>query len=268
MVAIHLTLAGECTQNAPGQPGVPDSIHARIESLSRELAAKEESLATARHALKDPVQRRSLADQQLRVCADYAKKFLALADLAPGQPESVEALCAAALAESRGPEVETVLERLRRDGASNPKIGEFCRELGDLTSAKVEPLLREVLARNPDRTAKGHACLALAKVLAFRAEFPRYRAEDPDMAMGLEHHYGKPLLDDLERRDVKAMVAEAENLNERMLSEFADVKLLPVDPTDERTIRPMAETWLARIASWPSASPLRRSWAMIWMASR
>ena len=65
------------------------------------------------------------------------------------------------------------------------------------------------------------------------------------MAMGLEHHYDKLLLDDLDRRDVKAMVVEAENLHERVLFEFADVKLLPADPTDERTIREIAETWLA-----------------------
>ncbi len=141
--------------------------------------------------------------------------------------------------------MEIALERLRGDCASHPKIGEFCRELGELTSAKVEPLLRAVLVRNPDHTAKGHACLALAKVLAFRAEFPRYRAQDLAMAVGLEHHYGKALLDDLDRRDVKVMVAEAENLHERVLSEFADVKLLPTDPADDRTIRPIAETWLA-----------------------
>ena len=41
------------------------------------------------------------------------------------------------------------------------------------------------------------------------------------------------------------MVAEAETLYERVLSEFADVKLLPADSNDRRTIRPMAESWLA-----------------------
>ncbi len=245
VLAIHLSLAGARAQETPAQPGLPGSIHAQVEALSKELEAKEKSLMSARPALKDPVERRSLADQQLRVCADYARKFIALADLAPGEAAAVEALASAALAESRGPEVEIALERLRRDCASDPKIGEFCRELGQLTSAKVEPLLRAVLLRNPDHTAKGHACLALAKMLAFRAEFPRYRAEDLEMAMGLEHHYDRVLLDDLDRRDVKAMVVEAENLHERVLFEFADVKLLPADPTDERTIREMAETWLA-----------------------
>jgi thiol-disulfide isomerase/thioredoxin len=242
---ICLCIAAAHSQEIPAQPRVSESIHAQVEALSKQLEAREKLLSTARAASKDPVQRRSLVDQQLRVCADYARKFIALADLVPGQAAAVEALSNAALAESRGPEVEVALERLRRDCASNPKIGEFCRELGALTSAKVEPLLREVLLRNPDHTAKGHACLALAKMLAFRAELPRYRAQDPEMAIGLEHHYARSLLDDLDRRDVKAMVVEAENLHERVLSEFADVKLLPGDPTDERTIRPMAETWLA-----------------------
>ena len=166
--------------------------------------------------------------------------YLCLAALAPGKPASLEPLCAAALAEYRGPEVEIALERLRRDCASNPKIAEFCRQLGELPSGKVEPLFREILTKNPDRTAKGHACLVLARVLAFRAEFPRLRAQDPEMAKGFERHYDKSLLDELDRRDTKAMVAEAESLYERILSEFADVKLLPSRPgrsPDDRTAR-------------------------------
>jgi thiol-disulfide isomerase/thioredoxin len=243
-LAIHLTLAEGRAQGTPRHPVVPESIHAQIESLSKELEAKEKSLRSARAASKDPVRRRSLADEQLRICADYAKRFLALADLVPGQATAVEALCAAALAEGSGSEVEIAMDRLRTVCSSHPMIGKFCRELGQLTSAEVEPLLREVLARNPDHTAKGHACLSLAKVLALRAEFPRYRAQDPEMARGLERHYGKLLLDELERRDVKAMVAEAETLYERVLSEFADVRLLPADSNDRRTIGPMAESWL------------------------
>ena len=130
----------------------------QVESLSKELEAKEKSLMSARAASKDPVKRRPLADQQLRLCADYARKFIALAALAPGEAAAVEALANAALAESRGLEVEIALERLRRDCASDPKIGEFCRELGQLTSAKVEPLLREVLLREPGPYGEG-ACL-------------------------------------------------------------------------------------------------------------
>ena len=65
------------------------------------------------------------------------------------------------------------------------------------------------------------------------------------MAKGFERHYDKSLLDELDRRDSKAMVAEAESLYERILSEFADVKLLPTHQDDHRTIGPAAETWLA-----------------------
>jgi thiol-disulfide isomerase/thioredoxin len=245
VVAIHLSIAASRAQEAPPQPSVPESIHARVESLSKELQAKENSLVSARAASKDPLKRRSLADEQLRLGADYAKKFLAVADLVPGQSQALEALYAAAIAEDRGPEVETALERLRRDCAADPKIGRLCRQLGYLPSAKVEPLLREILVSSSDRTAKGHACVTLARLLAFRAEFPRYRAQDPEMAKGLERHYDKSLLDDLDRRDVKAMVAEAETLYARVLSEFADVKLLLSDSNDDRTIRPEAETWLA-----------------------
>ncbi len=245
VLAAHPCIAEASAQRTLPKHDGPALIHAQVEALSKELAAKEKSLASARAAEKDPAKRRSLANQQLLLDADYAKKFLALSDLVPGQSTALEPLCAAALAEYRGPEVEIALDRLRRDCASDPKIAEYCRLVGQLPSAKVEPLLREVLVRNADRTAKGHACLALARVLALRAEFPRYRAQDPEMAKGLERHYDKSLLDELDRRDVKAMVVEAESLYERILSEFADVKLLPADSSDHQTIGPAAETWLA-----------------------
>jgi thiol-disulfide isomerase/thioredoxin len=245
ILAIHLSVAASRSQETPEQPVAPGSIHAKVESLSKEFAAKEKSLVSARVASQDPVMRRSLADEQLRLGADYAKKFLAVADLVPGQSLALEALHAAAIAEDRGPEVEIALERMRHDCASDPKIARLCHQLGYLPSAKVEPLLREILVRNPDRAAKGHACVTLARLLAFRAEFPKYRAQDPEMAKGLERHYDKSMLDELDRRDVAAMVVEAEVLYERVLSEFADVKLLPSDPNDARTIRPEAETWLA-----------------------
>jgi thiol-disulfide isomerase/thioredoxin len=245
ILAVYLRVASARAQFTPPQPREPEPIHAQVQALSKELAAQEKSLASARAAEKDPAKRRSLAERQLVLDTDYAKKFLAIADRVAGQSRALEPLCAAALAEYRGPEVEIALDRLRRDCASDPKIVEYCRLVGQLPSAKVEPLLREVLLRNADRTAKGHACLALARVLALRAEFPRYRAQDPEMAEGLERHYDKSLLDELDRRDVKAMVAEAKSLYERILSEFADVKLLPADPSDHQTIGPAAETWLA-----------------------
>ena len=245
VVAIYLSVAASGAQETAPEPGAQSSVHAKVESLSKELEAKEKSLVSARAASKDPVKRRSLADEQLRLGADYAKKFLAVADLVPGQSLALEPLYAAAIAEDRGPEVEIALERLRRDCAADPKIGELCRQLGYLPSAKVEPLFREILAKNADRTAKGHACLALARLLAFRAELPRYRAQDPEMAKGLERHYDKSLLDELDRRDVTAMVAEAETLYLRVLSEFADVRRVPSNPKVHRTIGPEAETWLA-----------------------
>jgi hypothetical protein len=122
---IHLCLAESSARQSLPRPDGPASIHSQVEALSKELGSKENSLAIARAAEKDRAKRRVLADQQLALGPEYAKKFLALADLVPGQSTALEPLCAAVLAEYRGPEAEIALERLRRDCASNPDFAEF-----------------------------------------------------------------------------------------------------------------------------------------------
>ena len=245
ILAIHLSTNGACAQQPKPQATVKIPIRAQVDALSKELEAREKSLASTRAAEKDRPKRRLLADQQIALGPEYAKKFLALADLAPGKPASLEPLCAAALAEYRGPEVEIALERMRRDCASIPHFAQFCRQLGELPARRSNRSSARFSPRTPIARQRATPAWLLAHVLAFRAEFPRLRAQDPEMAKGFARHYDKSLLDELDRRDTKAMVAEAESLYERILSEFADVKLLPTHQDDHRTIGPAAETWLA-----------------------
>jgi thiol-disulfide isomerase/thioredoxin len=109
----------------------------------------------------------------------------------------------------------------------------------------IEDLLRDVLSKNPDRTAQGLACQGLANLLDGYANLPRLRAQDPEMARRLEQGVGKDNLDRIARRDAAALLREAEELHERVLAEYADVRLYPEFPLDKQTIGKASETWLA-----------------------
>ena len=121
---------------------------------------------SARAALKDPVKRRPLADQQSAVCADYARKFIAPAALAPGEAAAVE--CSPmrpwlSLAgwrwKSHWKGCDAIAHPIPRSESSAESSASLPVQRSNRSCA--------VLIRNPDHTAKGHACLALAKMLAF-----------------------------------------------------------------------------------------------------
>jgi peroxiredoxin len=141
------------------------------------------------------------------------------------------------------PEGGEALALLRRDHLTSPKMALYIEQLSRCPWVEFEPLLREVLERNPDRTDRGHACLGLAMMIAHRATLPKL-ANDPATARGLEEVYGKERLDEVLRQDVAASLEQATALYERVLSEFAEVKYFPDLPDDKSTLAPHAEGWL------------------------
>ena len=157
---------------------------------------------------------------------------------------------------------------LHRNFVTSPKMGNYLQQLSLRASmARIEPFFRDVLERNPDRTAKGHACLGLASILSSWARLPKLM-KDPDMARRMEEVYGKERLAEVLKQGPEANLREATALYERVVSEFADVKYWPDSPGDKMTLGIVAEKWLAvQRASWPSAGPRRRSRARMWTVS-
>ena len=145
--------------------------------------------------------------------------------------------------------------RIRRDFAADPKMRFLIQQIALSPCLEVEGLLREVLAGNPDRTAKGHACQGLANLLDSYANLPRLRAQDPGMARALERTLGKESLDRLAGRDAAAMLRESEALHERVLAEFADVRLYPGVATDTQTLDKASETWLEALREMAVGKP-------------
>jgi peroxiredoxin len=95
-----------------------------------------------------------------------------------------------------GPEVEQAAEVILREHIASSNLAFLCQGLVGLRHLCVEKLLRAVLEKNPNSPMKGQACFALAALLKNQA----------DEGAG------------------QAAAAEAEQLFQRVLSDFAEVK--------------------------------------------
>ena len=155
----------------------------------------------------------------------FAERFLAIAEEAPKGPVAVDALIWAAtnLGWPNGPVGKKVFERLLPDHIMSDKMWLFCSRF-IYAGPESEMTLRAILEKNPHREVRGHACLALAQTLEL---FPLGEA---------------------------ARVKEAEELFDRVVEEFGDVKSLwdrqqdkPADVTKGITLAAIAKDELSKI---------------------
>jgi hypothetical protein len=111
---------------------------------------------------------------------------------------------------------------LVRDYLQHPKIGALCLAMRyeEMNSQAVE-VIRQVLAKNPDKSAQAQAAFALSKLLRRRADFVVYVVKKADASAlpRFEKAYGKEAVDDLRRADPEALKKESRSLLERLSKE-------------------------------------------------
>jgi hypothetical protein len=171
----------------------------RYRDLLKAYQKAQEEFFQAYRAAKTDAERTTLLQTKRPDVDSYAVKMLKLAEDAPHDPVAVEALLWVAQS-SQGPHADKALKGLIANYVRDPKIGSLCARLVYDNSPQSETLLREVVAQNPSREAKGTACLALGQRLRMQAE----RAGSDQQR---EHQ-----------------MKEAEGFLERASKEFADVK--------------------------------------------
>jgi thiol-disulfide isomerase/thioredoxin len=244
-LAIGFALAATVTVSIDASPqSRAGSVKERFEALSREYEAKRRAFYRALVDAKTDEQKQAAAKAAGPDDAAYAKQFLALAREEPSGTVAMDALSTTIQLGGHGPDAQAAIELMRRGFATAPKTRGFIQQIAISPCLEVEGLLRDVLAKNPDRTAQGLACQGLANLLDGYANLPRLQAQDPGMAARLERVVGKENLDRLARRDAAAMLQESEALHERVLAQYADVRLYPEVPTDAQTIGKASEIWL------------------------
>lgn len=222
----------------------PKTPRERFESLQLEYNAQLRACVDAYKKATTDAERQATIKLEPDDAA-YARKYFELANDAPKDPVALDALYEMLLLR-RGPltaEGLEALERLRRECATSPKIADYLQQLSLHPWPQIIPLLREVLERNPDRTARGLACLGLAQQFGAKVEVQKL-ARDPATASQLREGYGPDYFEAILKEDPETYLRAATALYERVVAEFADVKYFPAYPNDKTTLLKFARSWL------------------------
>ena len=201
------------------------AIESRLSELAKEYDSRFAEWHRENISAKNRDEREKAAKTLRPDPVVYAQRFSA-AQEDPKSPNAFDALNRAILC-GRGEPANAAVDQLRRDWTNSPRMAEVMFPVGSSMSPNAENLLREVIAKNTDRGARGPAVLVLATLLEGYAAILMHRNESPEKAQLLE-----PLLQegssrpDLDGRFDRAF-GESESLYSRAHNEFGDVKLSP-----------------------------------------
>ena len=215
----------------------------RLAVLEDDYSRRLKEIRRASAATKDPTRLQQLAAEMADLKRDFPRNALALAQGEPRSRDVPRALRAVIVTGEKGPEAVAAVEILRRDWLREPEVAVVCYSLRGSRVPQVPPLLREILERNPDRSAQGLACSALAHQADALSRLPTLVAEDDRAARRLADYFGPDVIEDARRRQPE-LAAEAEALYDRVVREFADVKIDLEHPEIDRTIGTTAREWL------------------------
>ncbi len=212
-------------------PGEPPTPAGRFEAIRRDWRSHvDEMKATAARLSTNEAIRRHHEAGEPREHALYARAL----DLAEGHPDDPAAVDALAWVVYRGvpPERGKALRRIIGHHAASPRLKPALHFISmrrhhlQVDADLYETLLREVLAKNPDRDCRGLACLRLGQLARLRAEALVRLDQFPDhyRAIYRGHGLGPKDLEKLRERTPVDLAREAERRFERTVAEFADVK--------------------------------------------
>ncbi len=142
-------------------PDKPKSPRARYEALFQEQQKAMEAFMQVYEKATTDAERNKLKYPQPDT---YVPGFLEIADSAPDDPAALDCLVWIAT-RSRGgsSQFDKILSRLAEKHADSKKVGDVAMRLVYVQSPAADTLLKAILDKNPDRKAKGLACLAMAQ---------------------------------------------------------------------------------------------------------
>src|SRR5262249_37026945 len=171
-------------------------------------------------AKTDP-ERQKLREKYPEVAGKLAPKFLGLARQHPNDPAALDALVWVASnvrggTGNQNPSAQA-LPTLRRDHRNSDKLGPVCDRLADRFDPESQQFLHGLMEESPSKDVRGRACLALAMQL-------RNWVEAREIAPEYEAIVGKENMARLKKADPGKLNREAEDLFERAVTRFADLK--------------------------------------------
>lgn len=227
---------GPATVEAPGRPEPkpesdrPVSLAEQLQELKRDYEKVRVEFERACDAAKTDAERSAARAREHEQAQALARRALDLARKAPGEPAAFDALAwvtTGGLGHSpeTAAEFEAAFDLLVRDHIGSEKLGPVCGfasvYIGETTGA--EKLLRAALGSNPHRDVRGIACLSLADCLWSYAKWSA-RLRHPAKAEGLKETLAPGVVARLRAADPDRLAEEAEELFQRTIAEYGDVK--------------------------------------------
>ena len=197
---LALTLAAPLCR-ADDKPAKADDYAAlkkEFEALQKKMQEKAKELQTEFEKAKTNEAKQAVIkkfrDFQAEQTSQLGKRFLAFAEKNPKSPDAYDALVQA-LRLSGGPKGPggqwgKVMAALEKDQIKNPKMASLANMLGNLKDEATLKLLKEIVAKNPERKAQATACKVLAKNAGADAEKyakllkDKYADVFPDLSVG------------------------------------------------------------------------------------
>ena len=156
----------------------------------------------------------------------FSPRFLALAEKYPDGPTGFQAICAA-INTSGGPTSKSgtwskAMTLLKNHYATKPEIKPLLKPLSTSNDESAENLIREVIAKNPDRKLQALACRSLASGRESIAEMVERIKNDAELRRNFQSVRGKPYVDKL-LADHEKNLKEADELKKALRENYADV---------------------------------------------
>jgi hypothetical protein len=199
-----------------------DSRADRLKALQKEYTEANQKLSKDFQEAKDAEAKAEVRKAGMALAPKYAEKYLALAEEDPKDDVGFDAANMAITMGRGGPVTAKATKLMMTHHVANPKVTRLLPSLARTTTPEAREFLKAVLEKNPDKSAKGQACLALAQAIA----------------AGIENADDKKA-DELE--------AQAMAYYERIVKEFGDVNIAPAGAKVERLLGTMAKNEMAGV---------------------
>jgi hypothetical protein len=201
---------------------------AQFQAVLDEYQKAQQEFSQAYSKAKSDEERNKLFNEKYPKPNEYADRFLTIADKAPDDPAAVDALVWCVQLGSGGTNGQKAMERLADKHADSPKVASAVAGLAHSYAPGAEKLLRAVMEKNGDRTARGQATMALGQYLNRRIELVRALKGNDKRQGEYEQYLGKQGFDKdalarLKTANDTAILAEVESLFEKVAKEFGDI---------------------------------------------
>ena len=156
----------------------------------------------------------------------FSPRFLALAEKYPDGPMAFQAICAA-INTSGGPANKSgtwskAMTLLKDHYAMKPEIKPLLKPLSASNDESAESLIREVMAKNPDRKIQALACRSLAAGRESIGEMVERIKTDAELRKNFQSVRGKPYVAKL-LAEHESKRKEIEELKKALREKYADV---------------------------------------------